>query len=110
MANYSALTAKHAILGAGVADTVTLTGDGWRSLVVVNRDTTAANILTVSYDGTANPATPTALADNFRVVRSGERVVIDRREGGTGSPQDVVVRIVSATASPFSVELLPVIV
>jgi hypothetical protein len=90
MATFSVSRSKHATLGAATVDTVTLT-KAYPFVEVVNRDATAANVIYFTTDGSA----PTVAGDNTIVVIPGQRVTV--------APETLVVKVIGAAASPYSV-------
>lgn len=104
MANLSASHAKHATLGAGVEDVVTLTGSP-PFVEVINRDATAANAIgvkvsSVNFDRQLLQTATSATADNTYLVPGGGaqkvRLPVPDASGA-------VVHIFGAAASPYSV-------
>ena len=104
MASYSVTQSKHATLTPDTVDTVTLTGSG-RVAYVKNASTTAGAVLYATFDG----STPTVGGDNTVSVHAGE--VYATNELGqlvqslSSAGNDVVVKLISATADPYSVGL-----
>jgi hypothetical protein len=92
MASYTVTTDKHATLVANTVDTVTLTvQEGGRQIEVLNRGTDYLSV-------TTNGATPTLLGDDTKVVMPGQAITL-----GPVSTATVVVKLISASATPYSV-------
>ena len=89
MATYTANRAKHATLGAGTADTVTLAQDV-QSVEVINRGTDA---IYCRVDETA----PTVGGDDCEVIPAGASLIIDTPSSTT------VIKLISTSATAYSV-------
>lgn len=107
MAAVGAVRTAHATLGAGVADTVTLTDDGVTGVRVYNRATATGivgvNDVFVLFGGAATVAgaeTTVVPPGTSRVVKVSN---YDPSTGGT-IPTSAVVSVISAAAVAYSVE------
>jgi hypothetical protein len=94
MAAYTAARSVHKTLGAGVADSVTITGYKGR-VEVKNRS--ATDTIYFRTDGTAAAVG----ADNTDVVGPGEALVVDASGDSAG---DETVSLISAGAAAYSVK------
>lgn len=97
MATSSTATAKHATLSASTMDTVTLTNPAKR-VIIKNRSAVAGNTIYATING----ADPTVAGDDTISVQAGESYITPANESFLAAV-DVVVKLISATADPYSV-------
>lgn len=102
MATHTAVSAQHATLAASTMDTVTLSGAGAR-VVIKNRQTSVDSFIYATING----ADPTVGADDTIVIPGGETYATPGGDhyGANPAGADVVVKLISATADPYTVML-----
>lgn len=105
MASYTVVKAKTATLGAGVADSVTVTGK-YRRIRIVNHHATGRISFTMGAGGA--PTAATADGDDTMVVPANATVVpyddaTANSVAVTVEDTDIVFSLISATACPYSV-------
>lgn len=102
MATLNKVKAVSATLGAGVADTITLSDSDIKRIRVILRSGTGP--LTVTWNpGSALVLTPTSLGDNCYVVPS-TSVPLDIWLGKAAGQSGVTIGVISATADAYTVE------
>jgi type 1 fimbria pilin len=90
--------ARHFTLAAGVAQTFTLPSSDYVGVEIMNRS--GGDEIYVSFDGTAAPATPTALGNDLDVIPAATGAALQlRRDSGTA----ITVKLISAAGTTASI-------